>query len=150
MIRRSLAFFAPLLLGIAMTSSGAVPPVALPPAEDDALAALEHSPRHGEYIDIPYADHAPIRAWIVYPERAEKAGVVVVIHEIFGLSDWIRGVTDRRDVPWPVPGGTYPEELAEAGQLARHAQPADGRDVHADEIDQPVADQWHILLLVDE
>jgi carboxymethylenebutenolidase len=37
----------------------------------------------------------PIKTWIVYPERKDKAGVVIVIHEIFGLSDWIRGVADQ-------------------------------------------------------
>ncbi len=36
-----------------------------------------------------------IRAWVEYPERATKAPVVVVIHEIFGLSTWIRGVADQ-------------------------------------------------------
>jgi carboxymethylenebutenolidase len=71
------------------------PPTAPPPGEADAKAALEHSPRHGEYVDIPYADHTPLRTWVVYPERKDKAGVVLVVHEIFGLSDWIRGVADR-------------------------------------------------------
>lgn len=70
-------------------------PAALPPAEEAARAALDASPRHGEFVDIPYAGHAPLRAWVVYPERSDRAGVVLVIHEIFGLSDWIRGVTDR-------------------------------------------------------
>jgi carboxymethylenebutenolidase len=46
-------------------------------------------------VDIPYADHTPLRTWVVYPERKDKAGVVLVVHEIFGLSDWIRGVADR-------------------------------------------------------
>ncbi len=90
--------FASLALALLLfTPSAARPakPAALPPAEDDARGVLEHSPRHGEYVDIPYAGHAPIRAWIVYPERADKAGVVLVIHEIFGLSDWIRSVADR-------------------------------------------------------
>jgi carboxymethylenebutenolidase len=36
-----------------------------------------------------------IRVWIVYPERSTKAPVVVVVHEIFGLSTWIRGVADQ-------------------------------------------------------
>jgi carboxymethylenebutenolidase len=67
----------------------------LPPAEESAKAALEKSPRHGEYVDVKGADGKPIRTWIVYPERKDKAGVVIVIHEIFGLSDWIRGVADQ-------------------------------------------------------
>lgn len=36
-----------------------------------------------------------LRAWVVYPERRDKAPVVVVLHEIFGLSTWIRGVADQ-------------------------------------------------------
>jgi carboxymethylenebutenolidase len=36
-----------------------------------------------------------VRAWIVYPERRDRAPVVVVVHEIFGLSNWIRGVADQ-------------------------------------------------------
>jgi carboxymethylenebutenolidase len=66
----------------------------LPAPEEMAKAALERSPRHGELVDIK-VDGTPIRTWVVYPERKDKAGVVVVIHEIFGLSDWIRGVADQ-------------------------------------------------------
>ena len=36
-----------------------------------------------------------VRAWVVYPERSAKAPVVVVVHEIFGLSSWVRGVADQ-------------------------------------------------------
>ena len=67
----------------------------LPAPEESAKAALEKSPRHGEYVDVKGADGKPIRTWVVYPERKDKAGVVIVIHEIFGLSDWIRGVADQ-------------------------------------------------------
>jgi carboxymethylenebutenolidase len=68
---------------------------ALPPSEETAKAALSASPRHGEFIDVPLAaGGAPIRTWVVYPERKDKAGVVLLIHEIYGLSDWMRGVAD--------------------------------------------------------
>ena len=68
----------------------------LPPSESTAKAALEKSPRHGEYVDVKMAGGGPpIRTWISYPERKDKAGVVIVIHEIFGLTDWIRGVADQ-------------------------------------------------------
>jgi carboxymethylenebutenolidase len=68
----------------------------LPPSEAQAKAALEKSPRHGEYVDIKLpAGGTPIRAWVVYPERKDKAGVVILIHEIYGLSDWMRGVADQ-------------------------------------------------------
>jgi carboxymethylenebutenolidase len=36
-----------------------------------------------------------IRAFVVYPERKTKAPVVVVVHEIYGLSPWVRGVADQ-------------------------------------------------------
>ena len=68
----------------------------LPAGEENAKSSLEKSPRHGEYVDIKLGgDKKPIRTWVVYPERKDKAPVVIVIHEIFGLSDWIRGVADQ-------------------------------------------------------
>ena len=68
----------------------------LPASELDAKHVLETSPRHGEFIDIPYGAGKPaLRTYIVYPERKDKAGVVVLIHEIFGLSDWLRAVADQ-------------------------------------------------------
>jgi carboxymethylenebutenolidase len=66
----------------------------LPAGEEQAKAALNASPRHGEYVDVP-VQGVPVRTWVVYPERRDKAPVVIVIHEIFGLSDWIRGVADQ-------------------------------------------------------
>jgi carboxymethylenebutenolidase len=68
----------------------------LPPSEDHAKDALSSTPRHGEWVDVKVEGAAtPIRTWVVYPERKQKAGVVIVIHEIYGLSDWIRGVADQ-------------------------------------------------------
>ncbi len=88
------ALLAFVLFGLVTPESGGVP--LLPPPEDQARAALEKSPRHGEWIDVKGGkDSVPIRTWIVYPERKDRAGVVVVIHEVFGLTDWIRGVADR-------------------------------------------------------
>jgi carboxymethylenebutenolidase len=68
----------------------------LPASELTAKAVLNSSPRHGEYADIRLPDgSATVRAWVSYPERKDKAGVVLIIHEIFGLSDWIRAVADQ-------------------------------------------------------
>lgn len=67
----------------------------LPPSEEQAKAALDKSSRHGEWADVKVAGAAPLRTWVVYPERKDKAGVVIVIHEIYGASDWIRGVADQ-------------------------------------------------------
>lgn len=70
-------------------------PALLPAAGDKAVEALLQSPRHGEWVEVPMGEGAPpLRTWIVYPERAQAAPVVLVIHEIFGLSDWIRAVAD--------------------------------------------------------
>jgi carboxymethylenebutenolidase len=67
----------------------------LPPGEDSAVARLNASPRHGEWVRYDAGAGDTVRAWVVYPERSDKAPVVVVIHEIFGLTDWIRSVTDQ-------------------------------------------------------
>ncbi len=68
----------------------------LPADAGHAAEVLKASPRHGEYVDVKVpGSGAPITTWVVYPERKDKAGVVVVIHEIFGLTDWARGVADQ-------------------------------------------------------
>lgn len=67
----------------------------LPADETTAKQALDTTPRHGELVDVTLADGTAMRTWISYPERSGKAGVVVVIHEIFGLSDWIRALADQ-------------------------------------------------------
>ena len=72
------------------------PAVALPPTEETAPDTLNASPRHGEWIDVALPDSdVPISTWVVYPERSDSAPVVLVIHEIYGLTDWIRGVADQ-------------------------------------------------------
>ncbi len=84
------------VLGLAL--AGAVAGAAdwgLPPDADGAKAALDSSPRHGEWVDISYTGDTKIRTFVVYPERAENAPVVIVIHEIYGLTDWIRAVGDQ-------------------------------------------------------
>ena len=69
---------------------------AIPPGEGGAKVALEKSPRHGEWVDITVpGSETPLRSYVVYPERKEKAPVVIVIQEIFGLTDWIRSVADQ-------------------------------------------------------
>ena len=69
---------------------------ALPPTEETAPDALNTSPRHGEWVDVvlPGSD-VPVSTWVVYPERSDSAPVVLVIHEIYGMTDWIRGVADQ-------------------------------------------------------
>jgi carboxymethylenebutenolidase len=68
----------------------------LPPGEEQAKVFLEKSSRHGEYVNIKLPRSSTlINTWVVYPERKDKAPVVLVIHEIFGLSDWIRALGDQ-------------------------------------------------------
>jgi carboxymethylenebutenolidase len=68
----------------------------LPADASHAAARIAASPRHGEWVVIP-ADGGrdSVRAWVVYPERSTKAPVVLVIHEIFGLTTWVRAVADQ-------------------------------------------------------
>ena len=71
-------------------------PPTLPPTEATALERLNTSPRHGEWVDIDLpGSEVPVTTWVVYPERAGPAPIVLVIHEIFGLTDWVRGVVDQ-------------------------------------------------------
>ena len=66
----------------------------LPAGAADALARLNASPRHGEYVMVATGADS-VRAWIVYPERATRAPVVLVVHEIYGLTNWVRAVADQ-------------------------------------------------------
>ena len=95
-VRRIAFVFATLVLSLPLVANRATgkPVDMLPPSEANAKSALDHTPRHGEYVDVKLPSGVSIRTWVVYPERKDKAGIVLVIHEIFGLSDWIRGVGD--------------------------------------------------------
>ena len=82
----------------AAAMAGMAGSLALPPGAGEASARLATSPRHGEWVMIGTGLAAPddsVRAWVVYPQRADKAPVIVVVHEIFGLSTWVRGVADQ-------------------------------------------------------
>lgn len=89
----AIVFFLVALLMMPSAGSDAGP---IPPGETGAKAALEGSPRHHEWDDIsvPGRD-TKVAAFIAYPERKDKAPVVIVIQEVYGLSDWIRAVADR-------------------------------------------------------
>jgi carboxymethylenebutenolidase len=68
----------------------------IPPDEKEAKERLNKTPRHGEFVDITVPGaRVPLKSFIVYPEVKDKAPVVVVISEIYGLSDWIRSVADQ-------------------------------------------------------
>jgi carboxymethylenebutenolidase len=79
-----------------------VPPIDVPwndaiPAgtPEHAARALKESPRHGEWADIKMTDGATLKSWVVYPERSTRSGVVLVIHDIRGMSDIARAVGDQ-------------------------------------------------------
>ena len=78
-------FTAALLLSLAANSSL---------GQDWAKARLEASPRHHEYVTLKH-DNRTIQAFVVYPEVKDKATVVILIHEIFGLSDWAKEMADE-------------------------------------------------------
>src|SRR2546423_12852078 len=71
-------------------------------AQDWAKGRLANSPRHHEWVKIKNGNRQ-VNSFIVYPEVNKKATAVIVIHEIFGMSDWVQQLTD---------------ELAEAGYIA--------------------------------
>ena len=71
-------------------------------AQDWARARVEKSPRHREWVTVKH-DGRSVETFVVYPESRDKTPVVLVIHEIFGLSDWVQNLAD---------------ELAEAGYIA--------------------------------
>jgi len=70
--------------------------------QDWAKQKLAKSPRHKEWVKVKNGTRE-INSFIVYPESKKNATAVVVIHEIFGMSDWVQQITD---------------ELAEAGYIA--------------------------------
>ena len=72
----------------------AVPFNSMANAQDWAKARLNNSPRHWEYVDIKSGDRT-VKAFVVYPEAKEKTPVVLVVHEIFGLTDWVKGLCDE-------------------------------------------------------
>ena len=69
----------------------------LPASANSAAARLAASPRHGEWVKLAWEPGSKdsLMAWIVYPMKSGKAPVVVVVHEIFGLSTWVRSVADQ-------------------------------------------------------
>jgi carboxymethylenebutenolidase len=75
------------------TAAGQVSRIA--PGNEEAPTQLASSPRHGEWVTIPNGASDSVRAWVVYPERRSNAPVVIVVHEIYGLTPWIRSVADQ-------------------------------------------------------
>jgi len=68
---------------------------ALPASGATAAQRIAASPRHGEWVAIKVGATDSVMAWVVYPERAQKAPVVIAIHENTGLNVWTRSVADQ-------------------------------------------------------
>lgn len=92
----------PLALAVSACSVQSVsakeqPGTSIPAGAADVATRLQNSTRHAEWAMIPTAPGSKdsIAAWVVFPERRDNAPVVVVVHEIFGLSTWVRGVADQ-------------------------------------------------------
>ena len=64
------------------------------PAQDWARNDLAKSPRHQEWITVKH-DGRSVETFVVYPEAKGKTPVVLIIHEIFGLSDWVQSLADQ-------------------------------------------------------
>lgn len=58
-----------------------------------ARQILDKSPRHQEWVKIQNGKRS-IEAFIVYPQVKDKAPVLLMVHEIFGLTDWVRSMAD--------------------------------------------------------
>lgn len=63
-------------------------------AQDWAKAALAKSPRHGEWATVKHGDRT-VETFVVYPESKGKTPVVLLIHEIFGMTDWVEDLADQ-------------------------------------------------------
>jgi carboxymethylenebutenolidase len=76
---------------------GAQGTAGLPASANTAAARIAASPRHAEWVKIAWEPGSKdsLMAWIVYPVTKTKAPVIVVVHEIFGLSTWVRSVADQ-------------------------------------------------------
>jgi carboxymethylenebutenolidase len=92
----TLPFLTPLTIAQGMAPMAGMPMDMAPQDmthQEWARQKLEASPRHQEWVKIPEGKRTLV-AFVVYPEVKEKAPVVVLIHEIFGLSDWARSMAD--------------------------------------------------------
>jgi carboxymethylenebutenolidase len=76
-----------LLFAIVLSSQAAF-------AQDWASARLEKSSRHREWVTVKH-DGRAVETFVVYPESKDKRPVVLVIHEIFGMTDWVQDLADQ-------------------------------------------------------
>src|SRR5881392_1764926 len=87
--RRRMAAKAVVVAGVGILATAAMN---LPPSA--ALRRLSPPDIHAEYVKF-LSGKDTVTAYVAYPERREPAPAVVVIHEIFGMSDFIRQTTEQ-------------------------------------------------------
>ena len=63
-------------------------------AQDWARHTVDQSPRHREWVTVKH-DGRSVETFVAYPESKDKSPVIVVIHEIFGMTDWVEDVADQ-------------------------------------------------------
>src|ERR1700726_1621346 len=63
-------------------------------AQDWAKAKLEKSPRHREWVTVKHGGRS-VETFVVYPESESRTPVVLIIHEIFGMTDWVQDLADQ-------------------------------------------------------
>src|SRR5438874_12846528 len=78
-----------LMAGVAILATAAMN---LPPSA--ALRRLSPPDIHSEYVKF-LSGRDTVTAYIAYPERPQPRPAVIVIHEIFGMSDFIRQTTEQ-------------------------------------------------------
>jgi carboxymethylenebutenolidase len=106
--------------------------------QDWAKARLEKSPRHLEWVKVKNGSRE-INCYIAHPEVKDKATAVVVIHEIFGLTDWVRSVTDQLAEAGYI--AIAPDLLSGAGPKGGGTEELGGRDAVGKAIRSLPADQ---------
>src|SRR5271155_3156393 len=79
------------LLGVSL---GAPPLDAQEWSQPWARERIDKSPRHSEWVTVKH-DGRDVETLVVYPESKDKRPVILIIHEIFGLSDWAQELADE-------------------------------------------------------
>ena len=97
----------------------------LPPSSEGGKARLNNSPRHGELAKTTVRG-TPLNLWASYPERPDKAPVVVVIHGASGFDDWVRSVADQLAADGFI--GIVPDLLTGRGPNNGSTEAFSGRD----------------------
>jgi len=90
-MRRLTPLSALTMLGFVAAAFAAAPPAR---GQDWAKATLSKSPRHAEWITVKHGNRA-LETFVVYPESNSKTPVVLIIHEIFGMTDWVQDLADQ-------------------------------------------------------